>query len=76
MARAVVRVMQDPEYGARIGEAGRALVCERFGWDRAAESLAKVCEVARKRAALLARREMALAAAAAAGDRTVNEERA
>jgi sugar transferase (PEP-CTERM/EpsH1 system associated) len=74
LASAVVRVMRVPEYGSRIGEAGRALVRERFGWDRAAESLANICALARKRAALVARREPAAAAAAAVGGRRVNEE--
>jgi glycosyltransferase involved in cell wall biosynthesis len=37
LAAAVVRLLDDPESGRRMGEAGRALVQARFGWPRVAE---------------------------------------
>ncbi|HVF90698.1 MAG TPA: glycosyltransferase, partial [Blastocatellia bacterium] len=50
-AERVVRVLSDEALGARMGERGRAVVCSRFGWDRAAEKFVEVCEgVVRKNA--------------------------
>ena len=37
LAAAVVRLLDDPESGRRMGEAARALVQARFGWPRVAE---------------------------------------
>jgi len=37
LAAAIGRLAADPDLRARIGRAGRALVQQRFGWDRTAE---------------------------------------
>jgi glycosyltransferase involved in cell wall biosynthesis len=52
LAAALVRLLRDPELGRRMGEAGRALVAEKFGLDRMADELVAVYEdVARDRVA-------------------------
>jgi sugar transferase (PEP-CTERM/EpsH1 system associated) len=78
LAEAVVLALSDRDLAARIGEQGRALVLERFGWERAAEAFAGVCALAMKRAELRARGRAAAAATASAGaaDRTVKGETA
>lgn len=38
-AQAVVRVLQDPEMGDRLGRNGRELVCEKYSWGRVGERL-------------------------------------
>lgn len=46
LAASIVRVIKDRALAARVGASGRALVCERFGWDRAAHVFAGVCSLA------------------------------
>ena len=41
-ARASVRLLRDPDLGARIGEGGRRLMAERYSWDRVGERLLEV----------------------------------
>jgi len=43
-AQAVIRTLSDAPFAAKIGEQARALVCERFGWERAAQAFMQVCE--------------------------------
>jgi sugar transferase (PEP-CTERM/EpsH1 system associated) len=43
-AQAVIRALSDAPFAAKIGERARALVCERFGWERAAQAFIQVCE--------------------------------
>ncbi len=43
-AQAVIRALSDATLAANIGERARALVCERFGWERAAQAFMQVCE--------------------------------
>ena len=48
-ARAVVRTLEDRMLVRQLGEQARANVCERFGWEHAADSFIDICEgVARK----------------------------
>ncbi|HEX7024151.1 MAG TPA: glycosyltransferase, partial [Gemmatimonadales bacterium] len=49
LARAAIRLLQDPEAAARMAAAAAALVRSRFGWDAAARAFATVCESARSR---------------------------
>ena len=39
IAAAMARLVSNPEMAREVGRAGRALVQERFGWERAAERL-------------------------------------
>lgn len=55
-AQAVIRSLTDEAFAAAISEQAQHTVCEQFGWNRAADALAKICEIAaskrtRKRAA-------------------------
>ena len=43
-AQAVIRALSDSSFAAKMGERARALVCERFGWERAAQAFIEVCE--------------------------------
>jgi sugar transferase (PEP-CTERM/EpsH1 system associated) len=43
-ARAVLRVLGDGALARRLGENARAVVCEKFGWDRAARSFTEICD--------------------------------
>ena len=43
-AQAVIRALSDLPFAAKIGEQARALVCEQFGWERAAQAFMQVCE--------------------------------
>ena len=50
-ARAVVQVLMDAKLANRLGERARAVVCEKFGWEHAANRFAEICEgVAGRRA--------------------------
>lgn len=46
-ADALVQLLRDPDAAARIGAAAAAMVRDRFGWTRAAERFAEVCEETR-----------------------------
>ncbi|HEX8183712.1 MAG TPA: glycosyltransferase [Blastocatellia bacterium] len=46
-ADAVVRVLSDQEFANRLGSHASTRVRERFGWDKAAESFAAICQKAR-----------------------------
>jgi sugar transferase (PEP-CTERM/EpsH1 system associated) len=48
-AQAVVAVLQERAFAERIGQAAREVVCERFGWNRAASAFGQVCERIQKR---------------------------
>jgi glycosyltransferase involved in cell wall biosynthesis len=50
-AEAVIRVLGDARLANRLGERARAVVCEKFGWERAADSFAGICERAAGRRA-------------------------
>ena len=51
MAGSILRVLADPSLGRRLGDAGRALAVERYGWAGAAARLeAFHAEVASRRA--------------------------
>jgi sugar transferase (PEP-CTERM/EpsH1 system associated) len=51
-AQAVIRVLDDRRFAAKLGAQARSLVCERFGWEHAAQAFMQVCEkVARKKTA-------------------------
>jgi sugar transferase (PEP-CTERM/EpsH1 system associated) len=63
LAGAVVRVLSDRELAEQIGEQGRALVRDRFGWEHAAEAFAGICSLATKHATLASRARVAAAAA-------------
>ncbi len=39
LASRTIELLMSPELGARLGEQGRKLVQERYGWDRAADAL-------------------------------------
>jgi glycosyltransferase involved in cell wall biosynthesis len=43
-AGAVVRLIQQPELAAEIGQRAAAKVRQKFGWDKVAESFAAICE--------------------------------
>ena len=43
-ASAVIRVLRNTALADRLGESGRSVVCEKFGWDRAANTFAEICE--------------------------------
>lgn len=43
-ARAVMRVLGDESLAGMLGENARAVVCEKFGWDRAAKSFTEICD--------------------------------
>jgi glycosyltransferase involved in cell wall biosynthesis len=43
-AQSVIRALGDAQFAAKIGERARTLVCERFGWERAAQAFMQVCE--------------------------------
>jgi starch synthase len=51
LARAMLALLDDPARGRRMGEAGRARVAERFGWERAVERMFAVMTAAPRRAA-------------------------
>jgi starch synthase len=48
LARALERLLADPERGARMGQAGRRRVEERFSWERIAERTLLTYEDARR----------------------------
>jgi glycosyltransferase involved in cell wall biosynthesis len=48
-ARAVVATLTDKALRERMGRSARDVVCERFGWDRAAAAFSEVCEHVRKK---------------------------
>jgi len=43
-AHAIIRLLRDPKLATSLGEAARTLVCEKFGWEHAANSFAEICE--------------------------------
>ncbi|HKP12334.1 MAG TPA: glycosyltransferase [Blastocatellia bacterium] len=43
-ARAVARTLADQSLARQLGERARALVCDRFGWQHAAESFVAICD--------------------------------
>ena len=43
-ASAVIRVLSDESFARKIGHRARAVVCEQFGWNVAADVFADVCE--------------------------------
>jgi glycosyltransferase involved in cell wall biosynthesis len=43
-AKAVVRVLRDPSLAKGLGERARAIVCEKFEWEHAANAFARICE--------------------------------
>ena len=47
-ANAVVRLLRDDTRRRVLGDAGRALVVERYSWDRVARAFEALCEQARK----------------------------
>lgn len=49
-ARAIVRTLEDRASARRLGEQARQLVCERFGWEHAAESFVEICAGVTKQA--------------------------
>jgi sugar transferase (PEP-CTERM/EpsH1 system associated) len=60
-AHAVIRLLTEPTLARRLGQQARALVCEFFGWDRAAESFAQICaRVARNQAIAPSESELAI----------------
>jgi len=40
----VIRLLSEPALAKSLGERARAVVCEKFGWERAARSFAEICE--------------------------------
>ena len=44
-AEAIVRLLREPECATALGEAARSLVCEKFGWEHAADAFAGICEM-------------------------------
>lgn len=49
-AHAVVRTLEDRMFAHQLGEQARSLVCERFGWEHAADSFIDICEGIAKKA--------------------------
>jgi len=49
-ARAVLRAVDDQTFADQLGEKARALVCERFGWEHAADSFIDICGSISKKA--------------------------
>lgn len=49
LARATIRVLEEPDLAARMAAASAALVRSQFGWDAAARAFAAVCEDVRAR---------------------------
>jgi polysaccharide biosynthesis protein PslH len=43
-AQAVVAVLQEKAFAERLGQTAREVVCEQFGWSRAALAFGQVCE--------------------------------
>ncbi|MFN7948943.1 MAG: glycosyltransferase [Blastocatellia bacterium] len=43
-AQSVIRVLTDEVLAHRLGREARAVVCEQFGWQQAAEKFARICE--------------------------------
>lgn len=43
-AQTVIRLLCEPALAKSLGESARAVVCEKFGWERAARSFAEICE--------------------------------
>lgn len=43
LARALIRLLQQPEEARAMGRRGRALVLQRFTWQRVAEQIAAIC---------------------------------
>ena len=43
-ARAVICTLKDQRLARQLGEQARSLVCEQFGWERAAHSFIEICE--------------------------------
>lgn len=48
-AEAVIAVLEDRAFAERVGRAARAVVSERFGWDKVAAAFAHVCQHARQK---------------------------
>jgi glycosyltransferase involved in cell wall biosynthesis len=44
-AHAVIRVLRNTHLANRLAERARAVVCDKFGWERAASSFAEICEL-------------------------------
>jgi polysaccharide biosynthesis protein PslH len=42
-AKAVVAVLEERAFAERLGQMARRVVCEQFGWNRAAEVFAQIC---------------------------------
>jgi glycosyltransferase involved in cell wall biosynthesis len=42
--QAMVRTLTDKAFAAKISEQARSVVCEQFGWNRAAEEFSLICE--------------------------------
>jgi hypothetical protein len=57
-ARAVLRVLGDGALARRLGENARAVVCEKFGWDRAARSFTGICDRVAGQRALSRQRDL------------------
>lgn len=51
-ASAVVRLLTDPTLAAQLAANGADVVRRRFGWDRAAEEFARICERGRRAAVI------------------------
>lgn len=43
-AKAVIAVLEEKAFAERLGQMARKVVCEQFGWNRAAQIFAQVCE--------------------------------
>jgi sugar transferase (PEP-CTERM/EpsH1 system associated) len=49
-AQAVVAVLQEKAFAQKLGRAAREVVCEQFGWPRAAATFAEICERVQRKA--------------------------
>lgn len=43
-AQFVVNLLQSPDLAQKLGQRARQVVCERFGWEKAANTFAEICE--------------------------------
>ena len=43
-AARIVRLLREPMLAASLGDAARSVVCEKFGWEHAADAFAQICE--------------------------------
>jgi len=43
-AEVVVKLLQSPETAQKVGRRAREVVCEKFGWEKASNSFAEICE--------------------------------